>query len=291
LKEETQARRLPPLHDGVPGAAFPLSAVARDANEDERIQRPHRVRHVRVPVPPRRAVVRDDEALSYSITEATTPTVVLRSTRFASGGGVSLQSGYSIEPPTSRTTRCLHRPAVDHHRVPVGDEVRGHRGVRVPLVQVLGDVLHLSVTLGWCWRYSRRRQSGGDLSELRKLVLVRVEIPPHTTGLTIPLRVLLHCKHLANGHATSLRTPGRVDSSSCRFSGSTLWRRRGQGRDGRGACKPLRSGVSKSTCLRLRDAGDDGPALAATLEPKKLRMMSFRMRLVVAQSMRPALPW
>ena len=59
----------------------------------------------------------------------------------------------------------------------------------------------------------------------------------------------------------------------------------------RGACKPLRSGVSKSTCLKLRDAGDDGPALAATLEPKKLRMMSFRMRLVVAQSMRPALPW
>ena len=53
----------------------------------------------------------------------------------------------------------------------------------------------------------------------------------------------------------------------------------------------MRSGVSKSTCLRLRDASDDGFALAATLEPKKLRMMSFRMRLVVAQIMRPALPW
>ena len=285
LKERRCARRLPPLHHRVPGVALPLSAFSRDAEEDDRIQRPQRPRHVWVPVPPRRAVVRDDEGLSYCSTAASTVTVVLRSTRFASGEGLSLQGDYSIEQTTSRATRCLHRPAVDHHRVPLGEEVRGHRGARAPLIQVLGDGLHLSVTLGRCWRYSRRRENGGDLFGLRKRLLLRVQIPPDLAGLTIPLRVLPHNKHLGYVNAATLRTPGRVGSRCGRWSGSTFWRRGSQGRDDRVRVSHCGAVFSTSTCLRWRGAGEDGPTLAATLDPKKLRMMAFRMRLVGAEIM------
>ena len=212
-------------------------------------------------------------------------TVVLRSTRFASGEGLSLQGDYSIEETTSRATRCLHRPAVDHHRVPLGEEVRGHRGARVPLIQVLGDGLHLSVTLGRCWWYSRRRENGGDLIVLRKRLLLRVQIPPDLAGWLNPFRVLPHNKHLGYVNAATLRTPGRVGSRCGRWSGSTFWRRGSQGRDDRVRVSHCGAVFSTSTCLRWRGAGEDGPTLAATLEPKKLRMLAFRMRLVGAEIM------
>ena len=42
-----------------------LGAPARDAEDDDGVQRPKRIPHVRVPVPRRRGVVGDDQALEY----------------------------------------------------------------------------------------------------------------------------------------------------------------------------------------------------------------------------------
>ena len=55
---------LPPIHRReLPPEVPILRGHGRDAEEDDGVQRPKRVPHVRVPVPRRRGVVGDDQAL------------------------------------------------------------------------------------------------------------------------------------------------------------------------------------------------------------------------------------
>ena len=126
-----------------------LCAPARDADEDDWVQRPQRVAHVRVPVPRRRVVVRDDDGLlrlltsEWKLTSDVVAENALQAARVSACETSLAASGVRVAD-----TACLHGPAVDHDRMPLWHELRGKHVLRIPLVSVLRYEFWIAVIPG-----------------------------------------------------------------------------------------------------------------------------------------------
>ena len=150
--------RLPPLHHReLTRDLRSLCALARDADEDDWVQRPQRVAHVRVPVPRRRVVVRDDDGLlllltsDWKLTSDFVAENALQTARVSACETSLPTNGVGVAD-----TACLHGPAVDHDRMPLWRELRGKHVLGIPLVSVLRYKFWIAVIADVHVRHSRR---------------------------------------------------------------------------------------------------------------------------------------